>query len=77
MRVLNVRNASTNTSIELRAAPWEIELLRGSNGKRPLHEVLPEGRGSVTPAALKSSLYLFYQLDLLNLSPPLAPSQAV
>ena len=77
VRVLKVRNASTNTSIELRAAPWEIELLRGSDGKRPLHEVLAEGRGSVTPAALKSSLYLFYQLDLLNLSPPPAPSQAV
>ena len=69
-RLLKIENRLSNTSIELRAAQWEIDLLRASNGERSLREILAPVDPAVPTATLRSRLYLFYQLNLLNFLPP-------
>ncbi len=69
-RLLKIENRSSNTSIELRAAQWEIDLFRASNGERSLREILAPVDPTVPAATLRSRLYLFYQLNLLNFLPP-------
>lgn len=71
-RLLKIENRRANIAIELRSAGWEIDLLRESNGERSLQEILAGQSRRVTPAALRSQLYLFYLLDLLNFLPPAA-----
>ena len=73
-RLLRLENKSANTALELRGAGWEIDLFRGSDGERSLRDILSPLR-RVTPAALRSQLYLFYLLDLLNFLPPRSPEE--
>lgn len=68
--LLTIENSAANTSIELRVAAWELELLRSSNGTVALRELLRNVVPAVPPAKLRFRLYLFYQLNLLNFRPP-------
>ena len=70
-RVLKLESRSANISIELRGGGWEAGLLRASDGTRSIGELLGLNKKRVTPAALRSQLYLFYLFDLLNFLPPM------
>ncbi len=74
-RVFKLENKRANIAIELRGAGWEIDLLRQSNGECSLREILAPLTSAPSPVALRSQLYLFYLLDLLNLLPPDPPNQ--
>lgn len=68
--VVALRNRRANIEIELRGAGWEIDVLRAGRGELSLREILAQTKHRVTPSALRSQLYLFYLLELLNLLPP-------
>ena len=69
-RLFKLTNRKANVAIEMRGAGWEVDLLRASDGERSIGEILaPLGR-PIAPSALRSQLYLFYLLDLLNFLPP-------
>jgi hypothetical protein len=53
--------------VEVRTAGWEYELLKQSNGDRPLGEVLKKIPTGVSREKLRKQLFLFYQLAVLNL----------
>ena len=69
-RVFKLESRASNISIELRGARWEVDVLRESNGERSLREILGPLKPTVAPATVRAQLYLFYLLDLLNLTPP-------
>ncbi len=69
-RLLKLQNPRANIALELRGAGWEIDLLRASDGAQPLREILAPLRPRVAPKDVRSQLYLFYLLDLINLLPP-------
>lgn len=69
-RIFRLENVRANILIELRGAGWEIDLLRASDGVRSLRELVAALPSPPSPAALRTQLYLFYLLELLNLSPP-------
>jgi hypothetical protein len=69
-RVFRIENRRENLCIELRDSTWEAEVLRGSDGSRTLREILGRVRPGISPATLRTQLYLFYLLELLNFLPP-------
>jgi SAM-dependent methyltransferase len=69
-RVVRIRSRSINRSIELRGAGWEIDLLRGGDGEHSIREILRGSGRTVAPATVRSQLYLFYLLELVNLRRP-------
>lgn len=71
-RVFQLENRAANIAIELRGARWELELLRASDGAHSIGEILAHFTPAIAPAVLRSQLYLFYLLDLLNFLPPSA-----
>lgn len=68
-RLFRLSHRQANVAIELRGAGWEFDLFRQSDGQHSLRQILASR--PVTPAALRSQLYLFYLLELLNFLPPL------
>ena len=74
-RLFRFENKVANISLDLRGAGWEVAVLRGSDGQRSLREILA-ALPRVHGAALRSQLYLFYLLDLLNFLPPVGRHRA-
>ncbi|MEP6810315.1 MAG: class I SAM-dependent methyltransferase [Chthoniobacterales bacterium] len=73
-RLFRFENKAANISLELRGAGWEVALLRGSDGEHSVSQILAS-LPRVSGAALRSQLYLFYLLDLLNFLPPGQPAK--
>jgi SAM-dependent methyltransferase len=69
-RVVRIQNRAANRVIDLRGAGWELDLLRGSDGEHSIREILRRNRRTVAPGMVRSQLYLFYLLELVNLRPP-------
>ncbi|MDQ6912361.1 MAG: class I SAM-dependent methyltransferase [Verrucomicrobiota bacterium] len=70
LRTVRLQSESTNSLIELRVPEWEIEIVRQSNGKRSLAEIVNRIPVAISSASLCSSLYLLYQLALINVLSP-------
>src|SRR4030095_5153151 len=67
---LRLESRLLNMLVELRTAGWEYELLKQSNGDRPLGEVLKKIPSGVSREKVRKQLFLFYQLAVLNLYAP-------
>jgi len=74
LRDLIIKSPAMNTLIELRVPEWELEILRESDGVRPLCQIVAAVATRIRPAALRRELYLLYHLALLNFLPPLSGS---
>jgi len=72
---LNLKSPATNTLIELRIPEWEIELLRRSDGKHSIGDILWSVLARIPRAFLRDQLYLLYQLAVINLLPPMRRGQ--
>ena len=71
LRTVKLKSASINSLVELRAPEWQLEILRQSDGKRSLGEILTRIPIAIASKALCASLYLLYQLAVINLRSPL------
>jgi len=71
---LRLESRSLNMLVKLPTPGWEYELLKQSNGNRPLDEILKEIASGVSREKVRRQLFLFYQLAALNLC---APTSAV
>jgi len=72
---LKLKSPSTNTLVELRIPEWEIELLRRSDGKHSIGDILRSVPARIPRAFLRDQLYLLYQLAVINLLPPMQRRQ--
>jgi SAM-dependent methyltransferase len=70
LRNLSLKSPSTNTRLELRVPAWEIEILRGSNGKDSISDILRLVPVRIPRGRLRDQFYLLYQLGAINLLPP-------
>ena len=70
LRSLKLKSPSTNTLMVLCSPEWEVEILRQSDGKRSLRQILGRIRTSVPSESLCERVYQFYQAMLINLLPP-------
>ena len=68
MQGLTLKTPATNTRIDLKIPEWEVEILRRAQGKLSLRCILGP---KFAPSSLSRRLYVLYQLNLLNLLPPL------
>lgn len=69
LREVTLKSSSINTKVKLRVPQWEVEILRGSNGKRSLRELLDRVKPGVPAKSLGEAMYLLYQLGAVNLLP--------
>jgi SAM-dependent methyltransferase len=70
LRDLKIKTSATNTLIELRVAEWLIEILRNSDGRRSLRQILRTAGARFKPAVLQQHLYLLHHLDVLSFKRP-------
>ncbi len=64
------RSGSINTLVEMRVPGWELEILRRSNGKHSLRQILDTLPARPPGKILRSQLYVLHQFAVLNLLPP-------
>ena len=69
LRVVTMKSPSTNTRLDWQMPEWELEILRRSNGKHALREILQEVDAPVRHDLLKKHLYQLHQLLIINLLP--------
>jgi hypothetical protein len=72
---LKLKSPPTNTLVELRIPGWEIELLRRSDGKDSIGDILQSIPVRIPRGFLRDQLYLLYQLAVINLLPPMRRGQ--
>lgn len=65
-KLLRLESEPINTIVEIDSAKWEYEFLRCSTGKRTVGEILRGLPERVGWEALRTRLYLFYQLAIIN-----------
>lgn len=70
MRKFKLESRATNTRLDWRMPEWELEILRKSNGKRTLGEIVERIDLAIAPDLLQSQLYVLYQLLVIGLLPP-------
>lgn len=66
-RRFTLKSPATNTRLDWRMTEWELEILRQSNGKRSLGEILKGVPVAVPPNVLRNQLYALYQLLVINM----------
>jgi SAM-dependent methyltransferase len=69
-RNLKLKSLTTNTLADLPMAAWQVEVLRRSNGKCSINDILHSIPVRIHIHALRDQLYLLYQLCAINLLPP-------
>jgi hypothetical protein len=74
IREFVLKSVPVNTRLEWRMAEWEMEILRQSDGSRPLGEILRRIPARVDRGELRRQLYVLFQLMVINLLPPAAPA---
>jgi SAM-dependent methyltransferase len=72
LRNLKLKSPSINTLVELRMPEWQIELLRRSNGRDSISEILRSVPVRIPHGFLRDQFYLLYQLCAINLLPPVS-----
>ena len=70
VRKLKLKSSSINTLVELPLPEWQVEVLRRSNGKDSIADILGPIPVRISSSALRDQLYLLYQLAAINLLPP-------
>jgi len=65
--------AGLNQSLEWKMPDWEVAVLRGADGRRPLAALLEAIPLEIPFPVLQQQLYLLYQLGIINLLPPARP----
>ena len=70
LRTVRCTSAATNTRIDLRIPEWEVEILRKSDGTRPVRDMLGKIPAHIPARLLREQLYLLYLLIVINLLPP-------
>jgi len=58
-----------NTQLDWKMPEWELEILRRSDGKRTLGEILNGISEAVPPQLLQTQLYVLHQLLVITLMP--------
>ena len=66
LRSLEIRSTEMNAIVELHVPHWEVEILRQSNGRKSLREILAEIPQRVTFQSLREQLYQLHHLWVLN-----------
>lgn len=69
LRVVTMKSRSTNTRLDWQMPEWELEVLRRSDGKHTLREILQEVATPIRRDLLQKQLYQLYQLLIINLLP--------
>jgi SAM-dependent methyltransferase len=69
-RKLTLKSVAANTRLDCQMPEWELEILRQSNGKESLREILKRIPAAVSRGRLQRHLYVLYQLMVINLLPP-------
>jgi SAM-dependent methyltransferase len=69
LRVVTMKSPSTNTRLDWQMPEWELEILRRSDGKRTLREILQEVATPVRRDLVQKQLYQLHQLLIINLLP--------
>jgi hypothetical protein len=69
-RTFKIKTPATNTLIHLRVPEWLLEILRQSQGQRPLRQILRLIGGRINYRELQQQLYLLHHLDVLSLEEP-------
>ncbi len=72
LRDLQLKSSSTNTHVELWTREWQVELLRRSNGKDSIDDILRSVPVRTARGSVCDQLYLLYQLGAINLLSPAA-----
>jgi SAM-dependent methyltransferase len=70
LRRVTLKSPATNTRLDYQMPEWELEVLRKSNGNRPLCEILKQIPVAVPRKVLRQQLFLLYQLLVIQLLPP-------
>jgi SAM-dependent methyltransferase len=70
VRNLKLKSPPINTLVELPITEWQVELLRRSNGKDSISNILRPIPVQTSLSALRDRLYLLHQLCAINLLPP-------
>jgi len=69
LRRVTFKSGAMNTRLDWKMPEWEVEILRRSDGKRTLDEILKEISVIVPPQLLQTQLYVLYQLLVITLNP--------
>jgi len=69
LRAVTMKSSSTNTRLDWQMPEWEVEILRRSDGKHALREILQEVAAPIRRDLLLKQLYQLHQLLIINLIP--------
>src|SRR5262249_49118029 len=69
LRRVTVKSGAMNTRLDWKMPEWEVEILRRSDGKRTLDEILKGISVIVPPQLLQTQLYVLHQLLVITLIP--------
>ena len=64
-----MKSPSTDTRLDWHMPEWELEILRRSDGKLALREILQEVAAPIRRDLLQKQLYQLHQLLIINLLP--------
>jgi len=70
LRRVAFKSPATNTRLDYEMPEWELEILRRSDGKRSLCEILKQIPVAIPRGVLQQRLFLLYQLLVVQLLPP-------
>jgi SAM-dependent methyltransferase len=68
--VIVLKSASLDTMFEWPMPRWEVEVLRRSDGVKPLGQILDEIGQGASAADVSEQLFLLYQFGVMNVLPP-------
>jgi len=69
LRRVTFKSVAMNTQLDWKMPEWELEILRRSDGKRTLGEILKGISEVVPPQLLQTQLYVLHQLLVITLMP--------
>jgi SAM-dependent methyltransferase len=72
LREVTFKSKALNTRLDWKMPEWELELLRKSNGHRPLDEIIARVRSRIPRRQLQEQLYILHQLLVIALMPKAA-----
>jgi len=70
LRTVKIKSPAMGTLLEWQMPGWELEILRKSDGKKSLRDILGPRACAAPIEGFCPQLYLLYQLAVLNLLPP-------
>lgn len=70
LRAISFKSAATNTRLDWQMPEWELEILRHSDGRSPLRELLSCIPIRISPTLLTQQFYMLHQLAVVCLQTP-------